>query len=150
VLCHVQAACNKYDQHDTHTAVSILQQLSVWRNSCQNSITGVSIAQQLSVLRNSCQYCITAELVTCQGTTCARQKSQTLHQQFKTIDRHQDRQRQKDWGNWPTSVWWVDPVLWRASAECCCHQTAHQTSRQCHAPHMPGLHQIYSTAFCGL
>ena len=101
MMYYVQAVCNKYDRHDTHTAVSIAQQLSVWRNSCQNCITGVSIAQQLSVLRNSCQYCMTAGLVTCQGTTCPRQTSQIVHQQFKTTDRHQDRQRQRDWGGGP-------------------------------------------------
>ena len=75
VLYYVQAACNKYDQHDIHTTVSIAQRLSIWRNSCQNYVTGVGITQQLSVLCNSRQYCITAELVMSQGTTCPRQTS---------------------------------------------------------------------------
>ena len=101
VLCYVQAACNKYDQHDTHTAVSVAQRLSVLHSSCQDCITGVSIAKRLSALHNNCQYCITAELVTCQGTTCPRQTSNTVHQQFKAADRHQDRQWQKDWGSGP-------------------------------------------------
>ncbi len=50
VLCYLQTACNKYDQHDTHTAeccataVSIASQLSELHKKYESYVAAVSIA----------------------------------------------------------------------------------------------------------